>query len=149
MTLTLPVGSILYFESAPNSNTWIKLSEHNRSPVSIETYRHEQSQRMANGSLRKLWIADKKEISTSWSMLPSYATMTVDGGYGAWELRNFYLTTGKSAFRVKVAYNGVREEIFNAFFTSCSFTIIKRNVKEKSTDVAQEFWDANISLEEV
>jgi hypothetical protein len=34
-------------------------------------------------------------------------------------------------------------------FTSCSFTVVKRNVKEKTADSPQEFWDVSIGLEEV
>jgi len=34
-------------------------------------------------------------------------------------------------------------------FSSCSFDVIKRNVKAFSADAAQEFWDVSISLEQV
>jgi hypothetical protein len=152
MTLTLPVGSILYLDtSSTDTPTWVKLSEHNRSPVSLDTQRIERSQRMANGSLRKIFIADKKSISTSWSMLPSYSTMTVDSGYGAVDLKSFYHGKGTGSFKVKISYNGVsgRDEIITAVFTSCSFSVVKRNVKSNMADVAQEFWDVSISLEEV
>lgn len=153
MSLTLPVGSLLFIDTGTDANnpTWTKLSEHNRAPLSVDPYRHEQTQRMANGSLRKLHIADKKTISTSWSMLPSYTSMTVDGGYGAVDLRTFYLNKGKGAFKVKISYNGVsaRDEIFTAFFNSCTFNVIKRNVKSNTADVAQEFWDVSLSLEEI
>jgi hypothetical protein len=105
---------------------------------------------MANGSLRKLFIADKKSLSTSWSMLPSYSTMTVDGGWGAEDLKTFYLSAkGQGTFNVRIAYNLSRTEEFVASFASCSFNIIKRNVKEKSSDTAQLFWDVTIALEEV
>lgn len=153
MTMTLPVGSVLYLDtSLTDTPTWIKLSEHNRSPVSIDTNRIEKTQRMSGGTLRKVWIADKKSISTSWSMLPTNDTMTVDGGYGAASIRAFYHgDKGKNTFKVKISYNGVaaRDEILLMSFTSCSFTVVKRNVKEKTADSPQEFWDVSIGLEEV
>ena len=152
MTLTLPVGSVLYLDtSATDTPTWVKLSEHNRSPVSVDPERIERSQRMANGSLRKIHVADKKNIATSWSMLPTYSTMTVDGGYGALDLRSFYHGKGTGSFKVKISYNGVsgRDEVITAVFTSASFSIVKRNVKSNMADAAQEFWDVSISLEEV
>lgn len=152
MTLTLPVGSILYLDTSnTDTPTWVKLSEHNRSPVSLDTQRIERSQRMANGSLRKIFVADKKSVSTSWTMLPSYSTMTVDSGYGAVDLKSFYHGKGTGSFKIKISYNGVsgRDEIFTAVFTSCNFTVVKRNVKNNTSDVAQEFWDVSISLEEV
>ena len=58
--------------SAENlSQSFIILSDHNRSEISISTERFEQRQRMANGTMRSFFIADKLSISTSWSMLPS------------------------------------------------------------------------------
>jgi hypothetical protein len=105
---------------------------------------------MANGSLRKLFVADKKNISTSWSMVPSYTTMTVDGGWGAENIKDFYLSAkGQGTFNVKIAYNSTRTETFLASFTSCSASMVRRNVKEKAADTAQVFWDLSISLEEV
>lgn len=146
--LTLPVGSALFIQDA--NGTWQKLTEHNRSPISVDTQRIEQTSRMANGSLRKLFIADKKEVATSWSMVPSYSTMTVDGGWGAEDLKTFYLSAkGQGTFNARIAYNSSRTEDFVASFTSCSFNIIKRNVKANVADTAQLFWDVSISLEEV
>jgi hypothetical protein len=146
--LILPVGSALFIQDA--SNVWQKLTEHNRSPISVDTQRFERTARMANGSLRKLFIADKKNVSTSWSMVPSYSTMTVDGGWGAEDLRTFYLSAkGQGTFNVRIAYNSTRTEDFVASFTDCSFNLIKRNVKENVANVPQAFWDVNVSLEEV
>jgi lipoprotein NlpI len=146
--LILPVGSALFIQDS--AGAWQKLTEHNRSPISIDTQRFEQTARMANGSLRKLFIADKKNVSTSWSMVPSYSTMTVDGGWGAEDIKTFYLSAkGQGTFNARIAYNTTRTEDFVASFTSCSFNLIKRNVKEKAADTAQAFWDVTIALEEV
>lgn len=151
--LTLPVGSILYFDTGTDANTptWTKVSEHNRASISIDVDRFEKTQRMSNGSLRKVWIADKKNISTSWSALPTYDTLTVDGGMGAENIKAFYLNKGKGTFKVKISYNAVsaRDEIIVASFTSCTFSISKRNVRSSSSSVPQEFWDVSLSLEEV
>ena len=151
--MTLPVGSVIYLDtSLTDTPTWVKLSENNRSPVSIDTERIDKTQRMSGGTLRKVWIADKKTISTSWSMLPTNDTMTVDGGYGAASIRAFYHgEKGKNTFKVKISYNGVaaRDEILLMSFTACSFTVIKRNVKANIADSPQEFWDVSIGLEEV
>ncbi len=151
--MTLPVGSLIYFDTGTDANTpvWTKVSEHNRSSASVDIERIEKTQRMSNGSLRKIWIADKKLVSASWGMLPTYNTMTIDGGMGASEIQSFYLNKGKGAFKVKISYNGVttRDEIISMVFTSCNFTIMKRNVKSSSSSVPQEFWDVSLSLEEV
>ena len=149
--MTLPVGSILYL----NSN--IKLSEHNRQPVSISTTRIEQSKRMSNGTFRKFFIADKEAISVSWNMLPSFSTFTVDGGYGAVDLKSFYEGTaaksagalsGQSTFDVSINYGAATRQI-EMVFTSCSFEIVRRNVKEDVANTPQEFWNVSISMEQV
>jgi hypothetical protein len=148
MAITLPVGSALFIQDG--AGTWQKLTEHNRAPVSIDVERIEQTARMSNGSLRKLFIADKKNISTSWNNIPSYSSMTVDSGWGAEDIKAFYLSAkGQGTFNVRIAYNSARTEDFVASFTSCSFNMTKRNVKEKAADTAQAFWDVSISLEEV
>jgi len=151
--MTLPVGSILYFDTGTDlvTPTWTKLSEHNRFPVSVDINRIEKTQRMSNGTLRKLWIADKSQLDTSWNMLPTNSTMTIDAGMGAADIKSFYLNKGKGTFKVKISYNGVsaRDEIMTMSFTSCTFSVIKRNVKNSVSDAPQEFWDVSIGLEEV
>ena len=150
-TIYLPVGSLLYF------NTTLKLSEHNRQPVSLANNRIEKTQRMSDGTMRKFFITDKKQINVSWNMLPSYYTYTVDGGYGAVDIKNFYEGTaskasgalsGQSNFDVTISYGGSSQTL-NMIFTSCSFEIIKRNVKESTGDTPQEFWNVSLSMEEV
>lgn len=160
-TIILPVGSLIYFDTGTNPQTpvWSKISEHNREPARIDINRIEKTQRMANGLMRKYWIADKKSISVQWAMLPSRSDLTVDGGYGAVDIQDFYTsaTKGRGSFKVKISYgeklnNGSkveRSDTFLAMFTQCSFSVVKRNVKGKTGDPAQEFWDVSLTLEEV
>ena len=159
-TVVLPVGSLIYLDTSTTSTpTWQKVSEHNREPASINVNRIERSQRMSNGFLRKYWIADKKSLSVSWKMLPSRSGLTVDGGWGAVDIQEYYAlaSKGRSSFKVKIVYgkevvggNTVdRDDEFLAVFTSCNFSVVKRNVKGKTADPAQEFWDVSLTLEEV
>jgi len=157
-TVYLPVGSLLYIDtSATDTPTWAKLSEHNRQPMSIGQNRIHKVTRMGNGTLRKFFIADKREFSTSWNMLPSFSNMTVDAGYGALDLKSYFEgTKGQGVFKLKIVYGknqttpfADREEIFTVSFTSCSFEVIKRNVKNLSADPAQEFWNVSIAMEQV
>ena len=153
MAITLPVGSLLFIDTGtdPVNPTWTKLSEHNRQPVSIDINRIERTDRMANGTMRKIFIADKYTIQASWTMLPSSSNMTVDGGYGADQIKSFYRGKGVGSFKLKISYNGVaaRDEIITVMFSSCNFTLNKRNVKENILDAAQEFWDVSLTLEQV
>lgn len=124
-----------------------KLSDHNRSEVEVSSMRIEESQRMANGTLRKFWVADKKAFSVSWSMLPSYRTETVDGHWGAEDLREFYNSElGQDIFQIQLnfAKDGTEDfekELYFVSFTSCNFTLVKRGVNA--------FWNVSLSMEEV
>lgn len=60
----------------PNGNEgtdFIILSDHNRSEISLSQQRIESRQRMVNGNMRSYHIADKLNLSTSWSRMPSRA----------------------------------------------------------------------------
>jgi hypothetical protein len=120
--ITLPVGSLIKFNDAA-------LSEHNRNPVGIGYNRIEKSQRMSNGTLRRFFIADKKTISVSWNMLPSYANYTVDGGYGALDLKAFYESVAQSTFNVKLKTGTTTGFVDTTMvFSSFSCELMKRNV---------------------
>ena len=144
--ITLPVGSLIKFND-------VALSEHNRNPVGIGYNRIEKSQRMSNGTLRRFFIADKKTISVSWNMLPSYANYTADGGYGALDLKTFYESVAQSTFNVKLktsTLTGSTDNSFTMVFSSFSCELVKRNIKNSSSDLyPQEFWTVSLSLEEV
>jgi hypothetical protein len=159
MAITLPVGSLLFVDTSTTSTpTWQKISEHNREPLSFSSNRIEQLQRMSDGTLRKFFVADKKILGVAWQMLPSRSTMTVDGGWGAVDIQDYYYSAkGQGTFKIKIVYgeqvvNGTkseRSEIMEVIFSSCAFDVVKRNVKEKTTDAAQEFWNVNLSMEQV
>jgi hypothetical protein len=71
----IPVGYELGSDTTNVSEdleqSFLILSDHNRSQIGISNDRIEQRQRMANGTMRSFFIADKLTIDTSWSMLPS------------------------------------------------------------------------------
>lgn len=146
-TITLPVGSTLYFWDT----AYRALSEHNRSSISIGTERIEQIQRMSNGTARKLYIADKINLSVSWSNLPSFSSFTVDGGWGALDIKNFYDSAyGKATFNVKVVHaNSATLYTKDMYFSNCSIEMVRRNAKLTSSSTPQELWNVSIALEEV
>lgn len=152
----LPRGSILWIEAidllaTPPGTTkiWNKVTEHNRSPVELNIERIEKVVRTSNGTLRKNHIADKRSFSMSWDMLPSYRTLTVDGGWGAEDLRQFYLSNdGKKTFniRINLAKTGSDQsssgyESYTVSFASCNFSLVKRGL--------QPHWNVSLSLNEV
>jgi hypothetical protein len=156
MSMFLPRGSILYIEakdllaSTPGTTkTWNKVTEHNRSALELSTERIEKIVRTSNGTLRKNHIADKKKFQLSWEMLPSYRTLTVDGGWGAEDLRSFYFgDEGKQSFniRINLAKTGSDQsssgyESYTVIISSCNFTVVKRGM--------QPHWNVSLSLDEV
>lgn len=155
-TVYLPRGSVLNIEAkdllatpAGTTKIWNKVTEHNRTDLAISIDRIEKVERTSNGTLRKNYVTDKRKFSTSWSMLPSYRTLTVDGGWGAEDLRTFYLSDdGKQSFKIRInlAKTGTDQsssgyEEYNVVFSSCSFTVVKRGL--------QPFWNVSVEMEEV
>ena len=132
-----------------------RVSEHNRGPLTLDNNRIEQSTRMADGTLRKYFIADKLNISVSWDMLPSFRNETVDGGWGAEDIKAFYESSaGRAPFRVKInptvydpilitADNGLLSDDYTywVMFTSADFTVVKRGL--------QTYWNVTIAMEQV
>jgi hypothetical protein len=105
---------------------------------------------MANGTLRKFFIADKKTFSMSWNMLPTTRTHTADGNLGAEDLRRFYASEeGKGTFRILLnfAKSGAAEdnvntgEVYTVSFTEFSAVLQKRGL--------HSFWTISMTLEEV
>ena len=156
MSMFLPRGSILYIEAkdllatpAGTTKTWNKVTEHNRSALDLGTERIEKVVRTSNGSLRKNHIADKRQFQLSWDMLPSYRSLTVDGGWGAEDLRSFYFgDEGKQSFniRVNLAKTGSDQSVtgfesYTVIISSCNFTVVKRGL--------QPHWNVSLSLDEV
>lgn len=156
MALTLPRGSIFSIEAkdllatpAGTTNKWNKVTEHNRSSFDISIERIEKVTRTSNGTLRKNFIKDKRKFSTSWEMLPSYRTLTVDGAWGAEDLRSFYLgEQGQGSFKIRlnIAQNGVSQESagyeeYTVVITDMSFSIAKRGL--------QPHWNVSLSMDEV
>lgn len=155
--ITLPKGTLLQFNAkdpllTPTPSTtlgWRSITDHNRSEFSVDSNRIERTMRMANGSLRKFFIADKKNFSVNWDLVPSYRSETVDGYWGAEDLRTFYSSDeGKGTFdiRINFAKGGSSQvssgyEQYTVSITSCSFTLIKRGI--------QAHWNISLSLEEV
>ena len=152
----LPRGSILYIEAkdllaspAGTVKTWNKVTEHNRSALEIGTERIEKIVRTSNGTLRKNHIADKRQFQLSWEMLPAYRTLTVDGAWGAEDLRSFYFgDEGKQSFniRVNLAKTGSDQsssgyESYTVIISSCNFTVVKRGL--------QPHFNVSLTLDEV
>ena len=143
-----------FTEGTKNNYVFRRVSEHNRSDFNQKTLRIEQNRRMSNGSLRRYFIADKKQWDVSWSMLPSYRNETVDGAWAAEDIKVFYESEdGQNPFQIKIntshnpanmedsSYWEATANTYDVVFTSCDFTVVKRGL--------QTYWNVNLSMEQV
>lgn len=150
----LPRGVILQIQAKDrvaggNSVIWNKVSEHNRQPISVSSNRIEQVTRMSNGTLRKLFVADKKQYSVAWTMLPATRAYTADGYWGAKDIITFYNSDdGRSTFSIRLNYAeaGTNQESsgYEEYQVNCSSfnaTLNKRGLVP--------FWDISMTMDEV
>lgn len=136
--ITLPIGPGIAFKFG---STVYKLSDHNRSELSITPERLENKKRMADGTLRTYVVATKRNFKTSWEWLPRDNNQTVDGFLGGKEIVQWYFDK-LGSFEI-VLTNGKNEtETVLVMFDSFDWKITKRS---KYTD----FYDIDMSLSEV
>lgn len=138
--ITLPKGSILKVATFAVPATKFSLTEHNRSEVNVNFERIEESDRMANGRLRKWFVADKRSWDVSWDMVPHSATYTVDGGLGGEEIENFHLANPGEFYLYVRKPNATEEQVLVAV-SNYSRGVQKRGL--------YEFWNLSITLEEI
>jgi ATP adenylyltransferase/5',5'''-P-1,P-4-tetraphosphate phosphorylase II len=116
------------------------VTDHNRQSLSIDVERIEKKQRMANGTLRKYIVADKRTFGTSWQMLPKLTTQTVDGYWGADAIEQFYNTVTGS-FSLELSDGDTETYTYNVMFSDFSKTVVKRG--------SVDFWEISVTMEEV
>lgn len=126
----------------PTIMTWNgnKVTDHNRGALSVSVERIEESTRMANGTMRKYIIADKRTFTTGWSDLPQSAHLTVDGFWGKNEIENWWNTT-TGQFELKLYYGDGTTQLYYVMMTKFSAEISKRG--------AFDFWKVDVELTEV
>lgn len=174
----VPLGSEVNGQQVEEPGNFIILSDHNREPIDFSFERIETRTRMINGRMRSHHIADKRTISTSWTMLPSrafpgvpsfdYASgevaealrgleYTVDGGAGGVEMLDWYRQHSGS-FWVFLSYDnylsfGDDEEAYNNLgkyseVVEVFFSDFSYVVNKRGAS-NYDMWDVTVTLEEV
>lgn len=117
-----------------------RITDHNRSELSVDVDRIETANRMANGTRRAYVVADKRTFSTSWNNLPSSRSYTVDGFWGGDDIENWYNTKpGPFALAITHANGTIKE--YTVVMTRFSKEIIKRG--------AYDMLQVSVEMEEV
>jgi len=115
------------------------ITDHNRSDLDVSVERIETSQRMANGTMRKYVIADKRTFSVSWDDLPHAAEYAVDGFWAGREIEAFYNTA--DAFTLEITEGDGTVNTYTVVFTDFSKSIKKRGTYDT--------WSLDIEMEEI
>jgi hypothetical protein len=175
----VPLGTEVGGESfVDEEGSFIILSDHNREPIDFSFERIENRQRMINGRMRSYHVADKLNISTSWTMLPSRAyplkanfssstgevpevlkglEYTVDGGAGGVEMLDWYKNNSGS-FWVFLSYDNYTNFPNEAteFSNLNKYSeIVEVFFSDFTYTVAKrggsnyDMWDISVTLEEV
>jgi hypothetical protein len=179
----IPVGyelgsNLTGITGASQQPSFIILSDHSRSAIDITNERIEQRQRMANGTMRSFFIADKLSISTSWSMLPSrsfglvpnfnqttgqpYSTAlneqyTADGGAGGVDMLSWY-ENHTGPFWVLLSYdnydnfgsNNAARDKLGQYSEARQMYVASFNYSVVKRGANNfDMWDISVTLEEV
>jgi hypothetical protein len=160
-------------------NQFLILSDDNRSSIDFTTTRIETRERMINGRMRSHHVADKLNISTSWTMLPSRSYYTVpdfnattglspytgsndleyttDGGAGGAEILDWY-ENHQGPFWVYLAYDKYPNfgKDVNAYTHLAQYNqLIQMFFSDFNYSVVKrggsnfDFWNISVTLEEV
>lgn len=126
--------------------SWVKISDHNRSSLSIDIERIENKKRMADGTLRRYVVSKKRSFSCSWDNLPSKKVqLLANGEAGEW-MEEFH-NTHDGAFMIRLREGSdINSEIgieeVEVMISDFSKEVLKRG---PNTDL----WSLSITLEEV
>jgi len=129
---------------------WQKLTDHNRDPISVSQEIIESQSRMANGRMKKYVVAQKNNISVSWSYVPSKTSETADLNHGAAWIESFYKTNVGSPIYLKVVSSELNQsgifvtsqdgfEVYTVFMSNFSKTIINRTKISDYVNISIDF----------
>lgn len=128
-----------------DGNEFVKVTDHNRSALSVSVERIEKKSRMANGTLRRYTVAKKRTWSCSWDMIPSKngvigSLSTVDGGMAGNDIEDFHDNTD-GAFLMQLRQGDGTVETVTVMITDFSKDTAKRGP-------GIDFLNISITLEE-
>lgn len=117
-----------------------KISDHNRGAINISVDRIEEATRMANGTMRKYIVADKRTFSIDWSDLPQSHAFTVDGFWGKNEIENWY-NTNTGSFTLELFFGDGTSSSYTVYLSKYSADLSKRG--------SMDLWKVSVEMEEV
>lgn len=125
----------------------LTLSDHSRSPLSIDYDMIQKESRMADGTLRKYVVAKKKVFSCSWSLIPTIQSFIVDSHADAKTMKDFYEKYCYAPMNLSLKHHRNSSntesyfEEYTVFWSSFNYEIIKRYKDFDYWDVTAEFME--------
>ncbi len=154
-------NSIMSWRNA--AGTVVRLSDHNRSPLSEDYERIETLTRMADGTLRRYSVAKKRTWTVSWELLPSSNSIsggmkTADLGMAGEDIEAWHKSTD-GAFRM-ILRRGSAKDITTPNpaegllpYEDANFYICNVMITQFDKSVAKrgrvDLWDCSVTLEEI
>lgn len=127
-----------------NGSTFVKVTDHNRSALTVDYERIERKQRMADGTLRRHTVAKKRTWACNWDMIPSTnvaGMKTADGGLSGEEIEAFHdVNNGQFQMQLRKG-NGVITTV-TVMIAEFSKEVVRRGPNA-------DLWNLSITLEEV
>lgn len=132
---------------SPSTGGKLTLSDHSRSPMSLNYEMIEKSQRMADGTMRKYVVAKKRIVRCDWTMLPTIRSQVVDGNADARDMKDFYQEYCYKPIDMTMYFARNFEErqdlnyteSIGVFWTSFNFNVVKRYKNFDYWNVTSEF----------
>ena len=158
----------------PAQMVWYKLTDHNRQPIKIAYDLIENTQRMADGNLRKYVVARKFKITTDWQNLPTLDSDLVDysdGAHGGSWIKAFYEANNFVPVWVKLVFaqhatpdifqvpvnstyfdsrnTTAENSVYHAYMSSFDYEILKRRTRSATQGISgsQGFDYVNLRIE--
>lgn len=134
-----------------DNGSWVKITDHNRAPLSETIERLENKQRMVDGTLRRYVVGKKRSWSCSWANLPSTNSKvsgltTADGGWAGEDMENFHNRTD-GPFQIQfrrgdgTVVPAANEPPILVMISDYSKEVVKRGLVD--------LWNLDFTLEEV
>lgn len=114
----------------------VELSEHNRSPLSVDFEQLNRSNRTVEGFMRRQHIATKRTFSVSWTDLPDRQAHTVDRRAGGADLIELLESVVNKPVRLVANGEGV-----DVLVENYDYEITARR--------SYQFWDVSLTLVEI
>lgn len=129
-------------------NAWVKISDHGRSPLSIDQERNEKKQRMADGTLRIYLVSSKRTFTCSWENLPSEATSFLANGQSGKWMEGFY-NAQRGSFKIRLRAGKDRNNTTGTGLEEVTVVLTDFSKEVSKRGPAFDLWNIDVTLEEV